>query len=261
MTIAEILNGLQSQMIGQRIQIHDQAESTNDLALQHGVDGAPEGTLILAELQTAGRGRHSRTWRAPYGSSILASIVLRHRLLSNQIGLPGLIGAVSIAAAIRELTDLPACIKWPNDVYIHGKKVSGVLTELAYDRRRRPFWVMGFGVNVNTAPDDFPSTLRASATSLRIESGREISRVALLQVVLRELEGNYLMLKRDETASIIEAANARSAPTGRRVHIKTADRIFKGTAERIDSDGGLVLRDKNGDACKFLIGEVVHTET
>lgn len=259
MTTDDILSGLQNQTIGQQIEIYDQVASTNELALQRGIDGAQEGTLILAESQTKGRGRHGRRWYAPPGSSILASVILRHRLLANQVGLPNLIGAAAIAVAIYELTNLSAQIKWPNDVLIRGKKVSGVLTELEYDRHRQPFFVMGFGVNVNTTPGGFPEELRASATSLQIESGKEISRVALLQAILSPLEENYLCLKHGKTAPIIATANRLSSVFGDWVQIETTDGVFGGRAEEIGQDGGLLLRDISGKRRKFLVGEVVQT--
>ena len=106
MTAFEIQNGLRTKTLGREIESCDQIESTNDLARKRGVDGAPDGTLILAESQIAGRGRHGRRWHAAPGSSILASLILRHRLLANQIGLPSIVGAVAIAAAIHELTDI-----------------------------------------------------------------------------------------------------------------------------------------------------------
>jgi len=258
MTTEEILNGLHTQILGREIVIYDRIGSTNDLALRRGIEGAREGTLILAECQTAGRGRHGRRWHAPPGSSLLASLIFRHRLLADQIGIPNLIGAVAIAMAIRELTDLPATIKWPNDVQIQGKKVSGILTELEYDRHRHPFFVMGFGVNVNTSLADFPEELRAWATSLRTESGREISRVALLQMILHQLEDNYLHLKRGKIASIIETANRLSGTLGQWVRLEMAKGTFEGIAEKIDADGGLWLRDESGQSRKFLVGEVVH---
>ena len=259
MTTEEILNGLHTQILGREMVIYDRIGSTNDLALQRGIEGGREGTLILAECQTAGRGRHGRRWHAPSGTSLLASLIFRHRLLADQIGIPNLIGAVAIATAIRELTDQPATIKWPNDVQIQGKKVSGILTELEYDRHRQPFFVMGFGVNVNTSLADFPEELRAWATSLRIESGREISRVALLQMILHRLEDNYLHLKRGKIASIIEAANRLSGTLGKWVRLEMAKGTFEGIAEKIDADGGLWLRDESGQSRKFLVGEVVHT--
>ena len=259
MTTDDILSGLQNQTIGRQIHTYDRVGSTNDLALQCGIDGAEEGTLILAERQTQGRGRHGRRWLAPRGSSILASVILRHRLRADQVGLPNLIGAVAIATAINELTNLSARIKWPNDVLIQEKKVSGVLTELEYDRHRQPFFVMGFGVNVNTTRADLPEELRASATSLRVESGREISRVVLLQTILHRLEENYLRLKRSDTEPIIATANGLLHFSGDWVQINTADRIFCGEAEVIDQDGGLLLKDMSGNRRKFLVGEVLQT--
>jgi BirA family biotin operon repressor/biotin-[acetyl-CoA-carboxylase] ligase len=175
------------------------------------------------------------------------------------VGLPNLIGAVAIATAISELTDLTAQIKWPNDVLIHGKKVSGVLTELEYDRDRQPFCVMGFGVNVNTTRADLPEELHASATSLKIESNREISRVLLLQAILHRLEENYLCLKRGETDSIIEIANRLLHLSSDWIQIKTAGNVFRGRAKAIDRDGGLLLKDMDGTQRKFVVGEVLQT--
>lgn len=259
MTTDDILSGLQNQTIGRRIQSYDRVDSTNDLALQCGIDGAEEGTLILAESQTQGRGRHGRRWLAPPESSILASVLLRHRLRADQVGLPNLIGAVAIATAINELTNLSAWIKWPNDVLIQGKKVSGVLTELEYDRHRQPFFVMGFGVNVNTTWTDLPEELRASATSLRIESKREISRVMLLQAILHRLEENYLRLKCNDTEPIIVTANRLLHLSSDWIQFQMAGGVFRGRVEAIDRDGGLILKDMNGKQQKFLVGEVLQT--
>ena len=259
MTTDDILSGLRNQTIGRQIEIYDRVGSTNDLALQGGINGAQEGTLILAERQTQGRGRHGRKWLSPPGSSILASVILRHRLRANQVGLPNLIGAVSIATAIDELTDLSARIKWPNDVLIQGKKVSGVLTELEYDRNRQPFFVMGFGINVNMTRADLPEELRVSATSLQIETHREISRVTLLQAILHRLEENYLRLKCGETDPIIATANELLYHSGDCIQIQTADGVFCGSTEAMDRDGGLLLKDMNGKRRKFLAGEVIQT--
>ena len=151
MTEHEIRYGLQTEVIGGSIEIHNQVESTNQLALERGYNGTVEGTLILAERQTAGRGRHGRAWHSPHGSSLLVSLIFHHRLLADQVGIPSLMGAVSIATAIRESVGLPTEIKWPNDVLVHGRKLSGVLTELDYNRSQQPFFVVGFGVNVNIA--------------------------------------------------------------------------------------------------------------
>ncbi|RKU35358.1 biotin--[acetyl-CoA-carboxylase] ligase [Candidatus Poribacteria bacterium] len=192
-----------------QIERHAEVASTNDLALARGKAGAPEGTLILAEYQTAGRGRYGRHWTAPHGKCILASVILRHRLLRDEIALPNLIGALSIAQAIHATTRLAARIKMPNDVRIRKKKIAGALTELAADRQRQPFFVLGFGVNVNITEEEFPPELRDTATSVRIESNAdaEMCRGALLQSILHRLEDTYLLLKSGKTDCILKQVN------------------------------------------------------
>ena len=156
MTTEEVRAGLQTHILGREIFIYEQIGSTNDLALQRGIEGAQEGMLIIAESQTMGRGRRGRRWHAAPGLSILASLILRHRLLANQIELPNLIGAFAIAAAIRELTGFPAQIKSPNDVLICGKKVGGILTELEYDRHRATVFRHGIRGQCQRLTDGFP---------------------------------------------------------------------------------------------------------
>ena len=198
-----------SSLIGCQVEHHSQVASTNDIAIGRGKAGVAEGTLIIAEHQTAGRGRYGRRWDAPRGKCILASVVLRHRLLRDQVTLPNLMGAIAIARAIRETHGLDARIKVPNDVRISGKKVAGVLTELAYDNQYQPFFVLGFGVNVNNVLKDFPPELRETATSVRIASAdvrnqdSEIRRTPLLAAILYQLEEIYLQLKAGETDSIM----------------------------------------------------------
>ncbi len=195
------LETLKTEIIGKsHVEFHTEVSSTNDIAIARGKsENTEEGTLIIADHQTVGRGRYGRTWDAPPGKCILASIVFRHRLKQEQVHLPNLIGALSIAQSIHTITGLTARIKHPNDVRIAKKKVAGVLTEIEYDQHRQPFFVLGFGVNVNISMKEFPPILRETATSLQIASSEnsntEICRVELLQAILYHLEGNYLHLK------------------------------------------------------------------
>lgn len=199
----------QTAFIGCHIEHFSQVASTNDIAIERGKTGAAEGTLIIADHQTAGRGRYGRSWSAPPGKCLLVSVVFRHRLLRDQIALPNLVGAIAIAKAIRATHGLDARIKMPNDVRIKKKKVAGVLTELAYDEGGQPFFVLGFGVNVNVALDDFPPELRETATSVRMASvlskdqNPEVCRASLLCDILCQLEKNYLQLKAGETDLIM----------------------------------------------------------
>ena len=200
---------LQTAFIGHRVERHCQVTSTNDIAIARGKAGAAEGTLVIAEHQTAGRGRYGRKWEAPPGKCLLVSVVLKHRLLRAQVALPNLVGAIAIARALQTTHGLDARIKPPNDVRIKKKKVAGVLTELAYDDQQHPFFVLGFGVNVNIALEDFPPELREIATSVGIASANsedqntETCRASLLHAILHQLEDTYLQLKAGETDLIM----------------------------------------------------------
>ena len=200
---------LQTAFIGCKIEHHHQVASTNDVAITRGKAGAAEGTLIIAEHQTAGRGRYGRRWEAPPGKCLLVSVVLRHRLLRDQVALPNLVGAIAIARALQTTYGLDARIKPPNDVRIKKRKTAGVLTELAYDAQHEPFFVLGFGVNVNIASEDFSPELRETATSVRIACGHsEICRASLLRAILCQLEDTYLQLKAGETDLIMNQFEA-----------------------------------------------------
>ena len=200
---------LQTAFIGCQIEHHRQVASTNDIAIARGKAGAAEGTLVTAEHQTAGRGRYGRKWEALPGKCLLVSVVLRHRLLRDQVALPNLVGAIAITRALQTTYGLDARIKPPNDVRIGKKKVAGVLTELAYDDQQHPFFVLGFGVNVNIILGDFPPELREIATSVRIACGysedqnTEVCRATLLHAILCQLEDTYLQLKTGQTDSIM----------------------------------------------------------
>lgn len=200
---------LQTSFIGHQVEHYPQVASTNDIAIARGKTGAAEGTLIIAEHQTAGRGRYGRRWEAPPGKCLLVSVVFRHRLLSDQVPLPNFIGAIAIAQAIQKTHGLDARIKPPNDVRIQKRKVAGVLTEFAYDAQQHPFFVLGFGVNVNSVLEDFPHELRETATSVRIarthseDQNAEVCRTSLLHAILCQLEDTYLHLKAGETDLIM----------------------------------------------------------
>ena len=197
---------LQTAFIGHQIEHHGQVTSTNDIAIARGKAGAAEGTLVIAEHQTTGRGRYGRKWEAPPGKCLLVSVVLRHRLLQDQVPLPNLVGAIAIVRAIRTIYGLDARVKPPNDVRIGKKKVAGVLTELAYDAQHQPFFVLGFGVNVNIALEDFSPELCETATSVRIACGHsEVCRASLLRAILCQLEDTYLQLKAGKTELIMNA--------------------------------------------------------
>ena len=204
-TIREKLN---TKIIGNpHIEHYKQVSSTNDIAITRGkTKGAKEGTLIITEHQTAGRGRYGRKWEAPPNKCILASVIFTHRLKQNQVHLPNLIGALSIAQGIYAITGVMARIKHPNDIRIDKKKVAGVLTEIEYDKHNQSFFVLGFGINVNITTEEFPQELHNTATSLLITTStfenEEISRPEILIAVLQKLELNYHCLKSNNLSAI-----------------------------------------------------------
>ena len=191
---------LNTDLIGRTgIEFYNEVSSTNDAAIEHGkMYGAEEGKLFIADYQTAGRGRYGRTWDALRGKCLLVSIIFTHRLKNDEVHLPNLIGALSIAQAVSSHLTLHVRIKHPNDVRINKKKVAGVLTEIQYDKNKHPFFVLGFGVNVNITLQEFPTSLQKTATSLLIEykdQNGEMCRGELLHHILNCLEKNYSHLK------------------------------------------------------------------
>lgn len=198
--LARFQEALNTDLIGRTgIEFYDEVSSTNDAAIQQGkMYGAEEGKIFITDYQSAGRGQYGRTWDALPGRCLLVSIIFTHRLKNDEVHLPNLIGALSIAQAISSHTTLLARIKNPNDVLINKKKVAGVLTEIQYDKNKQPFFVLGFGVNVNITLEEFPSSLQETATSLFIESknkNSEMCRGEILIQILTNLERNYLHLK------------------------------------------------------------------
>jgi len=255
MTIDEITTGLQTQFIGRKVIAYQQVGSTNDIALRLGRSGAEEGTLVIAESQTAGRGRHGRSWLSPPNASILASLILRPRMQESKIALINLLAAVAVARAIEIVISLPAKIKWPNDVLIYGKKVSGILTEIESQKEGIRFLVVGIGINVNIPLDSFPVSLKPKATSLSILLGYEVARVKLLQQLLLEFERRYILLRNGDFKSIILEGKRLSTLLGSFIRVKSGKNIIVGQAVDINEDGTLLLRRGMGTIEKIMVGD------
>ncbi len=253
----EIKAGLGTEVLGRVIISYAQTSSTNDIAMDLAADGMQEGTLVVAEGQTSGRGRRKRRWISPVGTSILASLILRPPIAAHEAHIVTLISAAAVAQAIRSITQLPALIKWPNDVIINHKKVSGVLTEMRTEAGRVSFLVVGIGVTVNIPRDRFPAEIVEVATSLSAELGRDVSRIALLQEVLRQLENRYVKLKKRENGALIAEWKNLSATTGRQVSISLPRRIIRGHALDIDEAGALLIRVNTGQIQRITADEAI----
>ena len=220
--------------------------STNTAAMWAAAEGAPEGSVLVAEEQTAGRGRGANTWQSPRSTGIYCSVVLRPALAPSQVLILSLAGGLAVQAAIRQIDSrVAADLKWPNDVLIDGKKVCGILTEMNAEATRVRHIVMGVGINVNQA--SFPQEL--AATSLRLVTGREWSRVELLAALLKSLDREYRELTQDREAReaiVRRFAENSSWARGKRVRIEENGSSCEGITEGLDAGGFLLVRTANG---------------
>jgi BirA family biotin operon repressor/biotin-[acetyl-CoA-carboxylase] ligase len=251
----EISHNLHTKFIGRKICYFDALPSTMDIAMQLGLDGSAEGTVVIAETQTKGRGRLGRSWSSPKYKGIYISLVLRPKILPNASSILTLLAAVSVCEAIQEITTLEARIKWPNDILIHNKKLGGILTELNAEMDSVRFMVIGIGINVNNEQKTIPE----GATSLKEQKKENINRIALLQEILRKIEANYsLFQKRTGKESIIDKWRNYNITLGRKVKVACQSIHLEGEALDIDIDGGLLVRRDCGLVEKVMAGDVVH---
>ena len=252
--IFEVTRGLNTKFIGKKIHYFDYLASTMDIAMQLGMQAAPSGTLVLAESQTKGRGRLGRSWFSPKYKGIYLSLILRPGILPAASPILTLLSAVSICEAIKKVVDLDAQIKWPNDVFIHNKKVAGILTEMNAEVDKVNFVVTGIGLNVNNDK----KSLIAQATSLKEQAGASVNRILLLQELLRRIENNYFLLEDKGSQVIVDKWRNFSFTLGRRVKVYCQNKHIEGSAVDIDNDGGLLIRKDSGLMQKVSSGDVMH---
>jgi BirA family biotin operon repressor/biotin-[acetyl-CoA-carboxylase] ligase len=252
--ISEITSHLNTKFVGRKAYYFDSLTSTMDIATQLALKNAVEGTLVITESQTKGRGRLGREWFSPKYKGIYLSLILRPKVLPTQAPVFTLLSAVSVCEAVKEITGLDIQIKWPNDLLAHNKKLGGILTELNAEMDEVRFVVIGIGLNVNNDKKAQP----AGAISLKELTGQEISRIDLLKEILRRIEENYSAFQNKGAHLIIEKWRSYSVTLGRRVKVFSHKEHIEGEAVDIDIDGGLLLRKDSGLTQKVTSGDVVH---
>lgn len=252
----EISLRLKTRFLGKTIHYYDEVPSTNDLALELAANGEPEGAAVIAEHQTKGRGRFGRNWFSPPGKNLILSLVLRPSLAPGMVSQLGITTAVSAAVCLRELFDLPALIKWPNDVYIRGRKAGGILTELSAELDSIHYAVVGIGLNLNLEKKEIPVSLRPNCTSVRIETGKECDRIEVVLRLLEELEQRYRGLLREGFSVIIDEWMDLSLTLGQRIEAVSEGRKLTGYPTGLDEDGGLLLRLDSGITKKISGGDI-----
>ena len=257
LSIDMIRAALSTHSIGSRLEFLEEVDSTNRRAMSLAEQGAPHGTVIIADAQTQGRGRLGRQWISPPGVNLYISILLQRRLFNDAVTWIPLVTSLAVRRAVYEVASLSTKLKWPNDVEVHRdtsrRKLAGVLAESS-DKAL----VVGIGINVNMSLEAFPLELRSSATSVLLETGRPVNRERLAAVVLGKTEQVYdqLLRQRDEA---IAAYRAACDTCGERVRVElVGQNPVEGRAESIGADGALCLRKADGTLIELRAGDVVH---
>lgn len=252
----EIRAGLDTYRIGQVVMAHDSVPSTQPLAHEAASKGAPEGTLVIAEQQTGGKGRLGRPWHSPSGTGIWMSLIVRPAIPLPKTPQMTLLTAVVLAKTIWEETGVEPKIKWPNDIFIGDKKVSGVLTELNAESDRVNYLVIGIGLNANMTREDFPEELASIATSLRIESGKKLKRARFIQRFCENFEREYDDYLREGFERVKSEWEQNSYTIGKWITVSTIQQSLEGKAIGLDAEGVLILEDAQGKRHKVYSADV-----
>jgi BirA family biotin operon repressor/biotin-[acetyl-CoA-carboxylase] ligase len=251
-------------LLSRAVRFLPECPSTNDVAREFAKAGEPEGLLVITDFQTAGRGRLDRSWRAPAGSSLLFSLLLRPPLPPERALQAVMAASLGVVEGICKECGLAARIKWPNDILIGGKKAGGILCELGLDGERLDSVIIGIGLNVNFDPRKVEG-IPPDATSIFLHLDRSHSRTALLRAILAEMEPRYREIRRGGS---LRGEWARALETlGRRVRVTLAGEEpplreggLTGTAESVEETGALLLRLPNGSRRTIISGDMIHLE-
>ena len=246
---------LKGNLFGRRVFHFFKIDSTNRVAMELGYAGEPEGTIVMAESQTAGRGRSGRTWHSEKSTGLYFTVLLRPRLAPAQAPLLTMLAGVSAHAAIAAQTGLVPELKWPNDLMLNGKKLGGILTEMHAEPSVVRFVIVGIGINVNQ--EKFPAELSAIATSIRRETGRMHYRLELLARLLTQFENDYNRFLREGPKFVVERFQSVSSfGNGRRVRVDSGLENYAGVTAGISPEGLLLVQRDNGPLTTVIAGDV-----
>lgn len=243
---AEIVSeGLATKVLGKSIYYYEKVDSTNTIARKLAEEGAPDGTVVLAEEQTGGRGRLARTWYSPFGQGVWFSLVLRPSFVPMEAAKMTLLAAVSLTKAFRKLGLIDCGIKWPNDILVKGRKLVGILTELNASMEQIHYIIMGIGINTGLSRKDLPKDLKKTVTSFAMENST-LSRKEILQEVLYQLEAYYELAQQAGFGAILQEWKLLSVTLGQTVEVTMPDKVFTGKAVDLDDNGNLLVDTDTG---------------
>lgn len=234
---------------------YDEIDSTNEKAKELAKQDAVHGTLLVANKQTAGKGRRGRVWESPAGENIYMSLILKPELEVDKASMLTLVMAYSVALAVEAETNLPVQIKWPNDLVVCGKKICGILTEMSVSQGSIDYVIVGVGINVNSKV--FPAELQDKATSLYLESGKQIKREELISQVMEQFEQAYeIFLHKQDLSFLQEAYNYRLVSKDKEVRVLEPGNEYQAIACGINPEGELIVVKENGEQEAIYAGEV-----
>lgn len=249
-----IQSGLKDTVFARNIVFRQVVDSTNTLAKTLAAEGSDEGTLVLAEEQTAGRGRMGRQWLSPAYHNLMVSILLRPEIPANHVFVLTMILALAVSEGVEDMVGLKPFVKWPNDLYVGGEKIAGILTEFATRDKRVEYVILGMGLNVNWSPGNEAIGLYPT-TSIMAQAGAWVSRGDLLVRILRVFHGYYEKFRGGDVEDIYRRWNSRSLLKDKDVEILSGDATIRGRAKRIDRDGALII-DCSGEERRIVSGDV-----
>lgn len=256
LSLPELLTKLETREFGRHLKLLDEVDSTQNIVRRMAEDGAPQGTLVIAERQTQGRGRLGRSWLSPAGKGIWMSLLLRPQVplpLTPQLTL---LAAVALSRAIARIVPLRIGIKWPNDLLVDGKKISGILLESAAEDERLKFVVVGLGISANLEAEDYPEEMLDKAASLKMLSGRPVDRPALIAAIMLEFERLFDLYRQEGFAPVRSLWEAHSVTLHRPVVLYAPDGQIEGVPESLDDLGGLRVRLADG-SCRTVYSAAV----
>lgn len=254
---AEIVAELRTEIIGRELMYLPEVDSTNTWIRELAETGAQEGTVAVADQQTAGRGRLGRRWESPAGVNLYCSVLLRPDIPVQQAPQLTFLSAVAVSDTLKELYGLQVEVKWPNDILVRGAKIAGLLNEMSAETERIHFVVLGLGINLNMNPDQFPAGISYPATSVALETGHAIDRRRFLKALLQRLDGCYLEFLEKGFGPIRRRWESLCSVMNQSVTVNQGQaREFAGTVVGLDPDGALRLQTPDGCIERILAGEV-----
>mgnify|MGYP004506963177 FL=1 len=255
MSKAEIESLMDTKWVGSNVVYYDEIDSTNNRAKEAGDNKAPHGTLFVADMQVAGKGRRGRVWQSPAGSSIYMTILLYPEISPLKAPQLTLVMAIAVAEGIKEVTGLDTKIKWPNDIVVNGRKICGILTEMSTEIDYINHVVIGAGINVNQ--DDFPEDIRKTASSLKMEFGKQVKRSELIAAIMKSFEKDYeIFVKTEDLSGLQELYNSMLVNLDRDVKVLEPGNEYEAHALGINKTGELIVRTAEGEEKEIYAGEV-----